>query len=264
LAGKSYYQVSEQQRHIYQRDGVVLLPAVIDSEWQQRLCTAIAKAVQKSDKYFHRYLLWPEDNDFADFCRHSLVSRIAADLTDSNKINLLYDQAFVKPAASATATGWHNDQPYWPVKGEHVITLWIALDEVTEASGAMEFIRGSHRWQRRFAPFIADENGEFSHYVEGLQEYHEPLPDFEAERDQYDILSWSMQPGDVLAFNGWIVHGARGNTSDHSRRAYAVRYTGQDVCYWVDAATNDFLINPLLKQGDPLDSEQFPVVYSCV
>jgi len=36
----------------------------------------------------------------------------------------------------------------------------------------------------------------------------EPVPDVEANRDQYRILGWAMEPGDAVAFNYLTLHGA--------------------------------------------------------
>lgn len=245
-----------------ERDGVVLLKDRVDSAWQARLCQAVERSLAKSERYFWRYMNWQEDPDFNAFCQRSNLPAIAAALQHSDRANLLYDQVFVKEPGSASATGWHNDQPYWPVEGWDVVSLWVALDPVTTDNGALEFIRGSHKWDRWFEPFIANEKGGYGHVVPAKDPRHEPLPDFDAERDRHEILSFPMAPGDVLAFHGLIVHGAQANVSTTRRRGYAVRYTGDRARYAPGVATNDFLMNPDLKPGDPMDSALFPLVYS--
>ena len=255
------YLIDEQKRHDFERDGVVLLPGVIDAEWQDKLREAVEIALDKSENYFRRLRVWQDVPILAEYCRNSPAPGIVAQLLDTDKVNLFYDQVFVKEPDSQTATPWHNDQPYWPVRGWQVMTLWLALDPISSENGAMEFIRGSHRWQRWFQPFLAANNGGVAEdYVS--DENFEPLPDFDANRDQYEILSWDMQPGDVLAFHALTVHGACGNNcSEQRRRAYAVRYTGQDARYYIGPAINPRLINATLKHGDVLDSSQFPAVF---
>ena len=91
---------------------------------------------------------------------------------------------------------------------------------------------------------------------------YEPMPDISATRDQYDFLSEDMTPGDVLCFHALTVHGGGGNdTSDRRRRAYSVRYTGDDVVYDRRSSTMTELENPELETGDVLDSPLFPVVW---
>ena len=44
------------------------------------------------------------------------------------------------------------------------------------------------------------------------------------------------------------------------RRAYAMRFTGETVRYYDGPRWNVYIMNPALESGDPLDSEQYPVV----
>ena len=59
-----------------------------------------------------------------------------------------------------------------------------------------------------------------------------------------------------------MLHGAAGNASEQvRRRGYAVRYTGNDVTYSTRPGTNLDLRNSVLRDGDPLDSAQYPRVW---
>lgn len=245
----------------YKDRGVVLLKSVFSAERLSGLERAIERALRQRANYFHYRVMWQRDKAFRDFCFHSIAPAIAARLMQSDTVSLLFDQVFVKEAGARTATGWHNDQPYWPIRGNDLISLWVALDPVDTDNGAMEFIEQSHRWQRRFTPFYADEKGGFARYHSHADEASEPIPDFEAERDQQSIESYDMQPGDVLAFNGMIVHGARANNSARRRRAYSIRYVGRDAHYWPHPASADFLLDQSMQEGDRFDNERFPVVH---
>ena len=58
----------------------------------------------------------------------------------------------------------------------------------------------------------------------------EPMPDIKATRDDYENVSWDLEPSDALLFHGLRVQCAGGNLrSDLRRRGYAVRHTGDDV-----------------------------------
>ena len=82
-------------------------------------------------------------------------------------------------------------------------------------------------------------------------------------REEYDIIAWDMDPGDVIAFHGMTVHGAGGNYRDDiRRRGYTVRYTGADAWYDPRPGTAQPLISPDLKNGDPMNNDLFPVVWT--
>ena len=244
----------------FERDGATCIRSAIGTDWLHELREATERGLATSDNYFRRHTLWPTEPVFRKFCFESQAPELAASLLETRKLNLLYDQIFVKEPGSAAATPWHNDQPYWPVRGSHVATVWVALDPVTAESGAMEFIRGSHRWNRWFQPFLAATDGGVDSDYEHSTEF-EPLPDFDAEREHLDLLCFEMDPGDVIVFHALTVHGARPNYTQRRRRGYAVRYTGDDVTYFEGPGTNPRLLNSSLKPGLSIDCNEFPVVF---
>ena len=77
----------------------------------------------------------------------------------------------------------------------------------------------------------------------------------------YEILSYELFPGDLIAFNFATVHGAPGNTSKITRRAFSARFTGDDARY---IKRKGEMSPPFpevkLKNGDILDCESFPTI----
>jgi len=255
------YPLSNQQRADFSSDGAVVLPALITDHQLESCRVAVDQAMNRSDNYFRRLRAWEDDPQLKSLCCHSHLPAVVAGLLETTQVNLFYDQVFTKEPGSATPTPWHNDQPYWPVRGSAVMTLWLALDKISVDSGPLEFIAGSHRWGRWFQPFVAATDGSAEREY-ASEPYFEPLPDFESQRDQHDILSWELEAGDAIAFHALVVHAAKPNISEtRRRRGYAVRYAGADVAYHEGPANNPRLLNPELHHGDPLDSEQYPVVF---
>lgn len=208
-------------------------------------------------KFVNGLYFWTRSPGIRALLCDSHLPALAAKFTGSRKINLFYDQLFIKePGTPGFPTPWHNDQPYWIVRGRQVVSFWIALDPVTKETGAVEFLRGSHRWDRWFQPrSFAGEN------KYDRVETFEPMPDIDAARDRYDIVHFALEPGDMTVHHGMTVHGAGGNASAQlRRRGYSVRYVGDDAVY---APFKAFPIpgSPDLVPGRPLDSESFPVVY---
>ena len=148
--------------------------------------------------------------------------------------------------------------PIGPSTGTRCFQFWVALDPTTAATGALEFVRGSHRWGRLYQPEVFGRTA-MDNYERNPD--YEVVPDIELERPAYDIFSFDLEPGDVYAFHGLVLHGAGGNCSESvRRRGYTARYTGDDVTYSTRPGTNKGLRNSLLAEGDPLDSAQYPVV----
>jgi ectoine hydroxylase-related dioxygenase (phytanoyl-CoA dioxygenase family) len=255
------YEVTDTQREIFDRDGAVLLESVIDNELLARLETATERARDYPGGFWYKIYLWRRDPDFRDCAMNSPLPGIAAQFLRRDKLTLLYDQLFVKPPRGEP-TPWHNDLPYWPVEGTSVMSIWLALSEVTKRNGGLEFVRGSHRWSRRFHPFTANPEGtQYAPHDDTSSEY-ETLPDFDAERDRHDIVHWDMRPGDAVAFHSLTVHHAGSNQSTRQpRKGYALRFMGDDVRYRLAPSMNEYVLNSALNPGDRMDSEQYPIVF---
>jgi len=164
----------------------------------------------------------------------------------------------VKEPGTLNPTRWHSDQPYWPIKGQQILSFWLSLDPVDKASGALEFVRGSHRWNRWFQPEAFGE-GSGAEYERNPD--FEPMPDIEGNRGEFDIISWDLQPGDLYVFQGMAVHGVSGNRStSRRRRGYTVRYIGDDIRYDQRKGLSLPICNEHMSHGDRLAGPQYPQV----
>lgn len=87
-----------------------------------------------------------------------------------------------------------------------------------------------------------------------------PVPNPDTEN--MPILEWDMEPGDAVAFNYRILHGARGNESDKRRRAFSLRLTGDDARYVErPGPTSPPFPGHNMKTGDRLREDWFPLIY---
>ena len=253
---------------------MVVLPKCVGLNWVEALREAVDRDILNPGPYVHSYdsedstghfhgnlRTWENDPTFCSFCTDSPLPEVAAALFGSRKVNLLYDQIFVKEPHTMVRTRWHNDQPYWPVRGQQVASFWIALDHVTAESGALEFIRRSHHSGHLYQPEAFGPTSGYDAYERNPD--YQPIPNIEAQREKHDIVSWDLEPGDAYVFHGLTVHSAGANrTSDVRRRGYAVRYTGDDVVYDTRPGTNVHLCSTVHEDGDVLDSDYYPVVWT--
>ena len=267
-------EISAAEREAFDRDGVVPLRGVVSDPWLAELSEAIERDIAEPGPWFHGYVpdngigrfhgnvrLWETDQAMRRFCVDGPLPNLAQQFFSSAKINLFYDQLFVKEPGTENRTRWHSDLPYWPVRGAQIMSFWVALDRVTVESGALEFIRGSHRWDTWYQPETFGKTGGHGEY-ERNPDYVD-IPDIQAGRDGYDIVTWDLEPGDVYAFHAMTVHGAGGNQrTDVRRRGYTVRYTGDDAVYDTRIGTNLNLHSDDHTDGDALDSNRFPRVWS--
>ena len=264
--------VTEARIAAFQRDGVVLVPDAFDADWIDRLRRGLERNIAapgphrreyseagKPGHFFGDYCNWRRIPEYEDFARNSPAADIAGALMDSQKVNLFHEHVVVKEPGTEERTPWHHDQPYYCVDGDDNVSLWVPLDPVPQ-DRAVEFIRGSHRWGRWFTPtrftgvdYQRDDAG------------FEPIPDIEAEREAYDIVSFALEPGDCAAFHFRTIHGAPGNSSAGTRRrAVSFRWTGDDARFVIRKGemSPPFLDfeDCKLQPGAPLDSPLFPVI----
>lgn len=258
--------ITESEIATYKQDGVVCLRGLVSSEWVSRLREAAERSMQQpgelhaelaegrkgTGRFFHDTFIWAHDDTCRDFVFNSPAGPAAARVMQSNKVNIFFDQWLIKEPGTPTRTPWHHDMTYWPIDGDQISTLWLALDSVTSDSGAVEYVKGSHNWRQKFKP------ASFS----GTNQYKEDLPqvpDIDAMRAELEFAQFDLEPGDCTLHHGLTVHGSPGNQSTrHRRRAHVSRWAGDDVFFHPRDGLQEMPPLPDLASGDPIDSDLWP------
>ena len=204
---------------------------------------------------FHANMfLFLDDPDVQAFVHDSPAGLIARDLMGAGTVSFFFDHLLVKEPGTANPTPWHQDLPYWPVAGDHVCSLWFAMDHVDIASGGVRYVAGSHRWDEEFQARSFDMSDKYSDPLK------RPAPDPDT-MDGVQILSWDLEPGDVVAHHVRTLHGAPGNSvSDRRRRGLATRWCGDDALFDPRPMTMRLPRDPGISPGDPMRCAMFPVV----
>ena len=197
-----------------------------------------------------------KDMNFRAFALLGECPEIAAALLQSDKINFYDDQVFVKQPKTSERTAYHQDSSYFHFEGDQACTMWIPVDPVSFDSGTIRYVRGSHRWGF-FKPNVFVSQMAFPG-ADG-----DTLPDIDGNEADYDIVSYELEPGDMLVHHHLTVHGSAGNaTLRQTRRAASLRYCGDDIRFkFRPAAPAQAHFHHSLKDGDLLDCAQFPVVW---
>ncbi len=167
---------------------------------------------------------WVHEPEFAAFARESPLPEIAATLMRSDAAFLYEDSLLVKEPGSSERTAFHQDMAYFHLEGRQVCTSWCPFDAVTPETGAVAYVRGSHRWGRLFRPnlFVSRDD------IPGTE--GEPLPPIDECPEDFDLVQFRLEPGDVTVHHACTLHGAGANaTQAQRRRAISVRYAGDDA-----------------------------------
>jgi ectoine hydroxylase-related dioxygenase (phytanoyl-CoA dioxygenase family) len=106
-------------------------------------------------------------------------------------------EQFLKQGGSARRTPWHQDTSYLRMMGSQLVACWISLDPFPKKH-CLEFVRGSHRGTLyNGSAFSADDDTAPLYRHSPLPR----LPDIEADRAEWDIVSWDVAPGDLIFFH---------------------------------------------------------------
>jgi ectoine hydroxylase-related dioxygenase (phytanoyl-CoA dioxygenase family) len=151
---------------------------------------------------------------------------------------------YFKPAG-ARGQALHQDNFYLRAQPSTCVAAWLALDDCDEENGCMQIVPGSHTWPL-LCTITADTQKSFTDVTV-------PIPD-----DQ-EVRPVLMKAGDMLFFNGQLIHGSLPNTSsDRFRRALIGHYIQGDaeaVYQWY---------HPVLKMdGTPLAFGESPSGSTC-
>lgn len=148
--------------------------------------------------------------------RWMLDARLAACMTAllGREPYAVQTMLYFKPAG-ARGQALHQDQFYLRAQPGTCIAAWMALDKCDEENGCMQVVPGSHT-----LPVLCIEPADTS---QSFTNVTVPVP------AGMPIVPVEMEPGDVLFFNGSLIHGSFPNTSsDRFRRALIGHYiTGE-------------------------------------
>ena len=116
---------------------------------------------------------------------------------------------FKPPGARGQAL--HQDQFYLRVQPGTCMAAWLALDPCDEENGCMRVVPGSHN-----LPVLCTEKADTTR---SFTDVTVPIP------EEMPVTPVLMAAGDVLFFNGSLIHGSYPNTSgDRFRRALIGHY----------------------------------------
>ncbi len=125
---------------------------------------------------------------------------------------LVTDQIFMKPPRFGSAKPYHQDNYYFKCEpADHVITAWIAMDDVDESNGCLRYISGSHK------------GSVLPHETPDSDAPYNLVPSSELIDFTKEALA-IVSKGDIVFHHSRTLHTSHCNTSSRWRRGYATHW----------------------------------------
>ncbi len=258
--------LSDEEKIFYQKEGAIVIKNVFSS-WIDLLREGFEKVLKEpgpharenvnndEGRFFEDYCNWHRITEFEKFAKESPAAQIVAEATESKCIQLFHEHIFFKNPGTVKETPWHQDMPYYCVDGNDTGSFWIPLDPVTKKN-SLQVLLGSHKLSKLVRPTKWSNNKPWYKDDDNFMN----MPDIKLMKE--NILKTEMSLGDAILFNFKVLHSSPGNTENIPRRAFSMRFIGDDVRY-VDRGgeTSPPFKDIDLKIGSKMRKDWFPVVW---
>jgi len=256
----SDFPLTAQQKADYEHDGFLIVSGLFSTDEVQEIADhfmAVHQAGLDPESAVHQHyrpvsleetegeilrhyprIMQPARWDEASL-RYLLDSRVGAVLEQLLEDEPLAAQSmlyFKPPGARGQAL--HQDNFYLGVKPGNCMAAWLSLDRADAENGGMFVVPGSHNLPV-LCPHLADMTRSFAYEEVTVPEGLTPV-------------QITLEAGDVLFFNGSVIHGSTPNSSsDRFRRAF--------ICHYVPDSTKamSHWYYPLVRfNGETLTREE--------
>lgn len=216
--------LTDAQVKDYERDGYVVVRGMFDAEEIELLHkTALADRALDQKSFGRadgeggtvRLSLWnhPGDNIYGMFAR----SRRLVDSMEKllgGEVYHYHSKMILKDPRTGGAWAWHQDYGYWYHFGclyPLMASAMVAVDKATKENGCLQVIKGSHKLGRIDHALTGDQAGADQEHVD-------------AALERLELVYCELEPGDVVFFDGNVLHRSDQNRSDNARWAMVIAY----------------------------------------
>ena len=258
--------LSDTDTELYQKQGAILIKNIF-KPWIDLLRDGFEKVLNKpgpharenvtnkEGRFFEDYCNWKRINEFKKFAEESPAAQIVAEATGSKSIQLFHEHIFLKNSGTAKETPWHQDMPYYCVDGNDTGSFWIPLDPISK-NNSLQVLLGSHKFSKLIRPTKWSNNQPWYKDDDNFMD----MPDVKSMKK--NILNPTMNLGDAILFNFKVLHSSSGNSDKIPRKAFSMRFIGDDVRY-IDRGgeTSPPFKGIDLKIGAKMREDWFPIVW---
>ena len=138
---------------------------------------------------------------------------------------------FPKTALDGKFVSFHQDNPYWQLSNDKVVTVWIALTKSDESNGALQLVPKSHKIG--IIKKLDVENSRKS-YLQSIKttskndllSFNQNLEMFIKDNPAHPVI---LNPGEFSIHHLNTVHGSDANKSKKNRIGFAIRYVSSET-----------------------------------
>src|SRR5918911_4334506 len=160
---ETQYPISEAQVRFYEENGYIQLLDVLTPQELEQVRAALDEVMamqldQQHDLsrgrpdyeriFVQKVNLWQVHPGMRQYVLSPKLAEIARRLAGTPRVRLWHDHALIKMPGDSKPSAWHQDLPYWPMNEPGALSCWMALDDVDERNGCMQFVPKSHTWGR--------------------------------------------------------------------------------------------------------------------
>jgi len=204
----------QSAREVYEREGFVVFPNVIDADLIAEASDHVAWLLKKNPtlrpEQLHNNLM-TDDPFWVRLVGDDRLLDIAEQFIGPN-IALFASHYISKPPLDGQPVLWHQDGSYWPLEPMEVITLWLAVDDSLPENGCMRVIPRSHKSELLARRDRTDVVNVLASEIE---------PAFVDESLAVDV---AMKAGGVSIHHPNLIHGSNANHSPRRRCGLTIRY----------------------------------------
>lgn len=211
----------------YFEEGYAVFPGLLESKELATLSTVCDRLMEEppdddyggkshnigrgNDRRFlrHRHRDIPE---LSDFVLGAAMRAFAGNFVGETPY-LFNEQFVVKGPKTGAAFAWHQDGGYVGFDHATYLSVWIAIDDTTEANGPVYVLPRNLRDDTSLAPHRWDEAGKEMVAYDGSD----------------PGVAAIVPAGSVVAFSSATLHRSSPNTTDAPRRAYLAQYSGEPI-----------------------------------
>ena len=258
--------LNNEQVGIYNAEGYIIVKSIVPDDALEELRDVTetfvdrSRSVGESDEVFDlepghsaneprlRRLKRPAEQHpiYSRWLRNDTILDIVAQLIGPG-IRYTGQKLNMKSASFGSPVEWHQDWVFIPQTNDDLLTVGIALDDMTVENGCLMVIPESHRGRL------------YDHHQDGRFVGAVTEPDFDPSSS---VRSVEIEAGDISIHHFRLLHASAPNRSRRPRRLLLFEYAAIDA--WPLAGISDWdEFNSRILRGDPTNQprlEPVPVI----